>query len=48
MSKWTDFVKGKMSKYMESEGSHAGAMRRLSKEYKEKYPKRITMKRRRP
>ena len=40
MSKWTDFVKGKMSKYMKSEGSHTGAMRRLSKEYKLKYPKK--------
>ena len=43
MSRWTDFVKGKMSKYMKSEGSHEGAMKRLSREYKEKYPPKKQM-----
>ena len=37
MTKWTDFMKGKMSKYMKSEGSHSKAIKRLSKEYKKKF-----------
>jgi len=32
---WQQFMKGKMSAYMKSEGGHAGAMKRLAKEYKE-------------
>tara|TARA_R110000868_G_scaffold230664_1_gene483913 strand:+ start:33 stop:239 length:207 start_codon:yes stop_codon:yes gene_type:complete len=31
---WHQFIKGKMSPYMKSEGSHKGAMGRLSKEWK--------------
>jgi len=34
MTEWTDFMKGKMSKYMKKYGGHAGAMKQLSKEYK--------------
>lgn len=30
---WNEFVKGKMSPYMKSEGGHAGAMKRLSAEW---------------
>ena len=37
MTRWTNFMKGKMSKYMKSEGSHSKAIKRLSKEYKKKY-----------
>lgn len=31
---WKEFTKSKMGQYMKSEGSHAGAMKRLSEEYK--------------
>jgi len=31
---WQQFMKGKMSPYMKSEGSHKAAMERLSKEWK--------------
>ncbi|NOY50448.1 MAG: hypothetical protein GXO88_07800 [Chlorobi bacterium] len=31
---WGQFLKNKMSKYMKSEGSHKGAMKRLSREWK--------------
>ena len=31
---WPEFMKGKMSAYMKSEGGHKGAMQRLAKEYK--------------
>lgn len=32
---WSGFVKGKMSRYMKSEGSHGAAMKRLGKEWRE-------------
>lgn len=31
---WPEFMKGKMSAYMKSEGGHKGAMQRLAREYK--------------
>ena len=31
---WLQFVSRKMSEYMQSEGNHANAMRRLSREWK--------------
>lgn len=33
---WREFTRGKMGPYMKSEGSHAGAMKRLSREWKER------------
>lgn len=35
MKTWREFTKGKMGPYMKSEGSHAAAMKRLSKEWKD-------------
>lgn len=32
---WPEFMSGKMGRYMKSEGGHAGAMKRLSKEWEE-------------
>jgi len=40
MSKWTDFMKGKMSRYMKKYGSHKKAIQALSRDYKKKYSKR--------
>jgi len=37
LTRWTRFTKGKVGKYMKSEGSHKKAMGRLSEEYKKKY-----------
>jgi len=34
MNEWTDFMKGKMGRYMKRFGSHKKAIRALSKEYK--------------
>lgn len=31
---WPSFKKGKMSKYMRSEGSHGGAMKRMGREWR--------------
>ena len=40
MSKWTDFMKGKMGPYMKKYGSHEEAMKHLSADYKEKNKKK--------
>ena len=40
MSKWTDFMKGKMGTYMKKYGSHEEAMKHLSADYKEKNKKK--------
>ena len=34
MSEWTNFMKGKMSRYMKKYGSHKKAMKALSHDYK--------------
>lgn len=34
MSKWTDFIKGKMGTYMKKYGSHKKAIRALSRDFK--------------
>jgi len=34
MSKWTDFMKGKMGPYMKKYGSHKKAIRALSRDFK--------------
>ena len=36
MSEWTQFMKGKMGRYMKKYGSHKKAIKKLSKEYKKK------------
>ena len=40
---WRGFVKGKMSRYMKSEGSHGGAMRRIGKEWRAYKKKKDTI-----
>lgn len=40
MSAWTNFMKGKMSRYMKKYGTHKKAIRALARDYKKSRKKR--------